>query len=227
MMKTKTKGQGAPSLALLAVALLAGGCGPRAGAGDAGAGRDCARSGGRRRGGARAGAAARRSRSCAHPGASAGAPTPPSDRADAPSTVKIKLLADSRRQAHVYWGRKDLGVAPLEIVRPRGSGPLDLTVLAPECLPLHTRVFTDRDDTLSLRLYTEREASGLPGYSVVAAQPSWPYAKRGASFEATVECRTCFFRFFPLFSFQLDRVSPIMPAIFPRKGEHTHGQADV
>ena len=75
----------------------------------------------------------------------------------------------------MYWGRKELGVAPLEIVRPRGSGPLDLTVLAPECLPLHTRVFTDRDDTLSLRLYTEREASGLPGYSVRGRAALWPY----------------------------------------------------
>jgi hypothetical protein len=93
------------------------------------------------------------------------------DRADA-GTVTIKLLADPRRQAHVTWGRKDLGVAPLEIVRPRGSGPLDLLIQAPDCVPLHTRVFTDRDDTLSLRLYSEREAAGLPGYSPPAQPPT-------------------------------------------------------
>jgi hypothetical protein len=93
-------------------------------------------------------------------------------------TVRIKLVAEARRQAHVYWGRKDLGVAPLEIVRPRGSAPMDLTVQAPDCLPLHTRVFTDRDDTLSLRLYTEREASGLPGYSAPPAIPSGPTKTR-------------------------------------------------
>jgi len=86
------------------------------------------------------------------------------DRPDA-GTVTIKLLADARRQAHVTWGRKDLGVAPLEIVRPRGSAPLDLTIQAPGCLPLHTRAFTDRDDTLSLHLYGEREGGALPGYS--------------------------------------------------------------
>ncbi len=91
------------------------------------------------------------------------------DRADGGGTVKIKLLADARRQAHVLWGRKDLGVAPLELVRPRGSAPMDLTIQATDCLPLHVRVFTDRDDTLSLRLYTEREASGLPGYSPTAS----------------------------------------------------------
>jgi hypothetical protein len=87
-------------------------------------------------------------------------PTPPST-----ATVTIKLVADARRQARVTWGRKDLGIAPLEIVRPRGSAPLDLLIVAPGYLPLRTRVFTDRNDVLALRLYTEREASVLPGFS--------------------------------------------------------------
>jgi len=98
-------------------------------------------------------------------------PAPVDDRADG-GTVTIKLVADARRQAHVTWGRKDLGVAPLEIVRPRGSAPLDLMIQAPGFLPLHTRVFTDRDDTLSLRLYSEGDAVGLPGYAPPAPAPS-------------------------------------------------------
>jgi hypothetical protein len=95
-------------------------------------------------------------------------PEPPDEqgRPDAaPETVTIKLIADQRKQAHVFWGRKDLGVAPLELTRPRGSGPLDLLVMADGYLPLHTRVFTDRNETLALRLYAPAEASGLPGYS--------------------------------------------------------------
>ena len=98
-------------------------------------------------------------------------PAPVDDRADG-GTVTIKLVADARRQAHVTWGRKDLGVAPLQIVRPRGSAPLDLMIQAPGFLPLHTRVFTDRDDTLSLRLYSEGDAVGLPGYAPPAPAPS-------------------------------------------------------
>jgi hypothetical protein len=159
----------AAPIALLAVTMVAGGCGPRRGA-DPGA--------------------AVTAQVPAADAALAPAPAPvplPDDLEPAPAqagdrpdagTVKIKLVADSRRQAHVYWGRKDLGVAPLEIIRPRGSAPLDLTVLAPDCLPFHTRVFTDRDDTLSLRLYTEREASGLPGYSAPPAIPSGPTKTR-------------------------------------------------
>ena len=80
--------------------------------------------------------------------------------------VTLKLLADANRKAHVFWGRKDLGVAPLEIRRPRGSGPLDLLFVAPGFLPLHTRAFTDHDETLSVRLYDEEAASGLLGHPI-------------------------------------------------------------
>ena len=85
--------------------------------------------------------------------------------ADGPQ-VTLKLLADANRKAHVFWGRKDLGVAPLEIRRPRGSGPLDLLFVAPGFLPLHTRAFTDHDETLSVRLYDEEAASGLLGHPI-------------------------------------------------------------
>jgi hypothetical protein len=95
-------------------------------------------------------------------------PAPPPPNAE---TVTIKLVAEARRQAHVLWGRKDLGVAPLELTRPRGSGPLDLLVLAPGALPLHTRVFTDRNETLSLRIYSEKEGSGLLGWTPPEASP--------------------------------------------------------
>jgi hypothetical protein len=107
------------------------------------------------------------------------APEPPLDdeapERTAPLTggpqVTIKLLAEAARKAHVFWGRKDLGLAPLEIQRLRGSGPLDLVVNAPGFLPLHTRVFTDRDDVLSLRLYDAESARGLLGYPVNTEGP--------------------------------------------------------
>ncbi|HZL17566.1 MAG TPA: hypothetical protein VFG23_07470 [Polyangia bacterium] len=93
------------------------------------------------------------------------------DRGPAPATagggrdkVTIKLSVDAHWKAHVFWGRKDLGVAPLQIERPRGSGPLDLLIVADGALPLHTRVFTDRDSGLAVRLYAESEAPGLLGY---------------------------------------------------------------
>lgn len=86
------------------------------------------------------------------------------DRDPRSATIKVKVIIDPRRKAHVWWGRKDFGEAPLEIERPRDSGPLDLIVLAPGYLPHHARAFTDRDDKLSVRTYTSVEAPQLPGY---------------------------------------------------------------
>ena len=86
--------------------------------------------------------------------------------------MTIKLVVDARWKAHVFWGRKDFGVAPLEIQRPRGSGPLDLLIVADNALPLHTRVFTDRDGAWAFRLYGESEASGLLGYPRSFSLPS-------------------------------------------------------
>jgi hypothetical protein len=86
--------------------------------------------------------------------------------------VTIKLVAEPSRKARVSWGRKDLGFAPLEIQRPRGSGPLDLVVAAPGALTLHTRVYTDRDDKLALRLYPESDAPNLLGYRAPAEAPA-------------------------------------------------------
>ena len=96
--------------------------------------------------------------------------------------VTIKLLADGNRKAHVFWGRKDFGAAPLEIRRPRGSGPMDLTVVAPGALPLHTRVFTDRDETLSLRIYDEDSARGLLGYRSFSLPTSTGFTQNAGTF---------------------------------------------
>jgi len=94
------------------------------------------------------------------------APEPPVSGSAAGPQVTVKVLADANRKAHVFWGRKDLGVAPLEIRRPRGSGPLDLVFVAQGFLPLHTRAFTDHDETLSVRLYDEEAASSLLGHPI-------------------------------------------------------------
>jgi hypothetical protein len=80
--------------------------------------------------------------------------------------VRLKLFVQPV-EAEVVWGRKRLGVAgrrPLELERPRASGPLDLLVRAPGYLPFHTRLLTDRDDALTVRLVTPQQARALPGY---------------------------------------------------------------
>jgi hypothetical protein len=79
--------------------------------------------------------------------------------------VTIRLLVQPPGIAHVLWGIKDLGVAPLDIVRPRGSGPLDLTLRAPGYLTFHTRAFTEHDDKIAIRMVLSGEAVRFPGFA--------------------------------------------------------------
>ena len=106
------------------------------------------------------------------------APPPPPPARDV-EMVTIKLLVTPPKLAHVYWGVKDLGVAPLTLRRPRGSGPMDLMLRAPGFLTHHTRVFTERDDTLSIRLGPENEASSYFGYQA-PPEKTGPAAKAKA-----------------------------------------------
>lgn len=100
--------------------------------------------------------------------------------------VTIHVLVEPPQRAHVIWGVKDFGLAPLDIRRPRGSGPLDLVIHAPGYLTLHTRAFTDRDNTLSARLVSEAEAPRFAGYqapapTVTAHAPAGAASRRAAA----------------------------------------------
>lgn len=100
-------------------------------------------------------------------------PEPP-ERDPAAPQVRLKLTVIPV-DAEVAWGRKKLGVAgrkPLELLRPRQSGPLDLVIQAPGFLPFHTRMHTDRDDTLVVRLVRPGEARSLLGWRPPASPGS-------------------------------------------------------
>jgi hypothetical protein len=79
-------------------------------------------------------------------------------------TVTIKVQVDSPKGARVYWGPKDLGLTPLEIARPRSSGPLDLILRASGYLTVHTRAYTDRNDRIAVHLIPETDAPRMLGY---------------------------------------------------------------
>jgi hypothetical protein len=93
-----------------------------------------------------------------------------------PRAPKVRLrLVVSPTDAEVFWGGKKLGVTVkgvFEIERPRGSGPLDLMLRAPGFLTQHTRMFTDRDDKLAVRLARPGEAPGLLGWKPAAPAPA-------------------------------------------------------
>ncbi len=78
--------------------------------------------------------------------------------------VKVIIAVDRAVKAQVFWGVKRLGATPLSLERDRDSGPLDVIVRAEGYLPVHTRVFTDREDKVTARLFKDEEAPRLLGY---------------------------------------------------------------
>lgn len=94
-------------------------------------------------------------------------------------TVRIKINVSPAITAGLFWGRRKLGETrpaqpSLEIDRPRGTGPLDLVIRADGFLPHHVRVFTDRDDRISVRLVRPADAPGLLGYRRPAPPAATP-----------------------------------------------------
>jgi hypothetical protein len=112
-------------------------------------------------------------RVAADPKADPEAPLEAEARESNPTSEKVTIkLSAWPVEANVFWGNKDLGVAgrkPLEIERPRGSGPVDLVARAPGYLPFHTRLFTDRDEKLTVRLVRTEDAPQLLGYRRMTA----------------------------------------------------------
>ena len=87
--------------------------------------------------------------------APSGVPGTPSGVAVAPKPLppKVKLKIRSKPdKATVFWGKKKLGETPLDFERPRDSGPVDLVVKEDGFFPVHTRVYTFRNDVVWVKL---------------------------------------------------------------------------
>lgn len=93
-----------------------------------------------------------------------GAPSERSAVAAAELKDEVTITVRSSPGASVRWGGRQLGTTPLVLKRPRESGPLDLTLTAAGCLPLHVRAYTFSDDTINARLVRNSEKQSVFGY---------------------------------------------------------------
>lgn len=90
--------------------------------------------------------------------------------------VTLTLTISPPVKAVVMWGSKQLArIAPdkptVELQRARNTGPLDLEIHAEGFLAHHTRLYSDRNDKVVVRLVRPTDASSLLGFrsSVAAA----------------------------------------------------------
>jgi hypothetical protein len=99
----------------------------------------------------------------------ASAATPSASLTAAQSTqARIMFSTIPPVNANVLWGKKSLGriapKAPLVIMRPRDSGPIDVTITAPGYLPVQTRAHTFADTHVQVKLTTLEDKPTLWGY---------------------------------------------------------------
>jgi hypothetical protein len=99
---------------------------------------------------------------------SASAATPTTAVTPQSSQARIMFSTIPPVNANVLWGKKSLGriapKAPLVILRPRDSGPLDVTITAPGYLPVQTRAHTFADTHVQVKLTTIEDKPTLWGY---------------------------------------------------------------
>lgn len=80
----------------------------------------------------------------------------PGGTAPQPLPPKVKIIVHSRGPdkgtAFVFWGKKKLGETPVTLERPRDSGPVDLVVRSEGWFPVHTRVYTFRNDVVYVKM---------------------------------------------------------------------------
>jgi hypothetical protein len=92
-----------------------------------------------------------------------GATQPPATTTPAAQPTKVKISIRSAPKADVRWGRKSLGVTPVTIERPRDSGPIDLVLRSSGYFPVHTRVYTVKNDNVSVHLTRLKDRMTLFG----------------------------------------------------------------
>lgn len=84
-------------------------------------------------------------------------------------TVTLILNISPPAKGVVMWGAKQMAkLTPdkpsIELQRPRASGPVDLEIRAEGFLTHHTRLHSDRNDKVNVRLVRVADAPSLFGY---------------------------------------------------------------
>jgi hypothetical protein len=89
-------------------------------------------------------------------------------------TVELTLKTDPRVRASVYHGKELLGSTPLRLVWPKDTGALDIKLKAGGYLTVNSRLYTHRNDRVTVKMFKVDQAHLLFGYKkkVVVDDPS-------------------------------------------------------
>ena len=80
------------------------------------------------------------------------------------TTVELTLKTDPRVRASVYHGKELLGSTPLRLVWPKDTGSLDIKLKAKGYLTVNSRLYTHRNDRVTVKMFKTDQAHLLFGY---------------------------------------------------------------
>ena len=79
-------------------------------------------------------------------------------------TIEITLKTSPRVRASVYHGKELLGTTPLRLVWPKDTGSLDIKIKASGYLTVNSRLYTHRNDRVTVNMFKVDQAHLLFGY---------------------------------------------------------------
>ena len=79
-------------------------------------------------------------------------------------TIEITLKTNPRVRASVYHGKELLGTTPLRLVWPKDTGSLDIKLKASGYLTVNSRLYTHRNDRVTVNMFKVDQAHLLFGY---------------------------------------------------------------
>ena len=80
------------------------------------------------------------------------------------STVNLAIYTEPRVYARVYHGKEYLGNTPLKLVWAKDTGPIDVVLRAKGYLEINTRLYTYRNDKITVKMRKVEEANQLFGF---------------------------------------------------------------
>jgi hypothetical protein len=89
-------------------------------------------------------------------------------------TVPAKIPGKPKQKVKVMWGKKLLGETPLTFDRPRDSGPIDLVIRTDGYFPVHTRVYTMKNERVDVRLTKLDDRMTIFGAKAELPPPATP-----------------------------------------------------
>ena len=87
-------------------------------------------------------------------------------------SVELTIKTQPRMKAKVYHGKEYLGRTPMSLKWAKDTGPIDIVVRAGGYITVNSRLYTHRNDSVTVNMFKKDEAHLVFGYKKKIEKPS-------------------------------------------------------